>query len=132
MSSRRLLKLFIIYEAVLRTPEFSKCCVRKLGPNSVYSCSIRRFAGYHGKVFLLREEIALFLEMGRTAKEQEFHLKMTDHTVILKLAYLAYYFGELNQLNLSLQGNVVNILSAQEKVTSPAQALALPTKSSGR
>ena len=35
-----------------------------------------------------------------------------------KVAYLADYFGEINQLNLSLQGNVVNILSAQDKVAS--------------
>ena len=57
-------------------------------------------------MFELREEIALFLERGRTAKEQKFHVKMTDHTFILMLAYL------------SLQGNVVNILSAQDKVAS--------------
>ena len=49
MSSRRLLKLLITSEAVLRTPDLSKCCERKLGLNSVYSCSIRSFAGYHGE-----------------------------------------------------------------------------------
>ena len=54
MSSRRLLTFLIISEAVLRTPELSKCCVRKLGPNSVYSCSIRRFAGYHGENLSMR------------------------------------------------------------------------------
>ena len=67
-----------------------------------------------GKVFLrvfeLREEIALFLERWRTAKELEFHLKMTDDTLIIKLAYLAVYFDEINKLNLSLQRKVASFL----------------------
>ena len=70
------------------------------------------------RVFKLKEEIALFLERGRTAKEQECHVRITDHTFILKLAYLADYFGEINHLSLSIQGKVVNICSAQDKVAS--------------
>ena len=54
MSSRRLLKWLITSEAVLRTPKFLKCCVGKLGSNSVYSCSTRRFAGYHGERLSMR------------------------------------------------------------------------------
>lgn len=75
-----------------------------------------------GEVFLRmfeqREEIALFLEKGRTAKGQDFHMKMTDHTFVLELVYLADYFREINLPNLALQGNAVNILSAQDKVAS--------------
>jgi hypothetical protein len=59
----------------------------------------------------------MFLER-RTAKEQQFHLKITDHTVIPKLAPISQAFAEIIQLNFSLQGNMVNILTAQDKVAS--------------
>jgi hypothetical protein len=41
----------------------------------------------------LKEEIAIYVERGRTAKEQEFHFKITDHAFILKLAV---FFAEIN------------------------------------
>ena len=41
-----------------------------------------------------------------------------DDTFIIKLTYLAVYFDEINKLNLSLQRNVVNILSAKDKIAS--------------
>jgi len=56
----------------------------------------------------LREEIALFLERKKSGKvkEKEFHAQITDHVFIPKLAD---FFGEINTLNLSLQGNMTNI-----------------------
>ncbi|XP_022163230.1 zinc finger BED domain-containing protein 5-like [Myzus persicae] len=72
------------------------------------------------RVLELREEIALFLERKKSGKvkEKEFHAQITDNVFISKLAYLADFFGEINTLNLSLQGNMTNILTAQDKVAS--------------
>lgn len=69
------------------------------------------------RVLELREEIVLFLERKKSGKvkEKEFHAQITDNVFISKLAYLADFFGEINTLNLSLQGNMTNILTAQDK-----------------
>jgi hypothetical protein len=42
-----------------------------------------------------------------------------EHTFILKSAYLSYFFTEINQLNFSLQGHMMNILTAQDTVKFP-------------
>ncbi|XP_025420883.1 zinc finger BED domain-containing protein 5-like [Sipha flava] len=79
------------------------------------------------RVLELREEIALFLERKKSGKvkEKEFHAQITDNVFISKLAYLADFFGEINTLNLSLQGNMTNILTAQDKVASFLRKLQL-------
>jgi len=51
-------------------------------------------------------------------KEKEFRAKITDSVFIITLAYLADFFAEINILNLSFQGNMTNILTAQDKVAS--------------
>jgi uncharacterized membrane protein len=76
-------------------------------------------------VLELREEIALFLERKKPDKEKELHAKITDNVFISKLAYLADFFGEINLLNISLQGNMTNILTAQDKVASFLRKLQL-------
>ncbi|XP_025202808.1 zinc finger BED domain-containing protein 5-like, partial [Melanaphis sacchari] len=72
------------------------------------------------RVLELRTEIVMFLEKKKSGKvkKNEFHAKITDNVFIFKLAYLADFFGEINTLNLSLQGNMTNILTAQDKVAS--------------
>jgi hypothetical protein len=42
----QLLKLLIIFEAVLQIPECLKHCVKNLENNSVHFCSEQKFAGY--------------------------------------------------------------------------------------
>ncbi len=41
---------------------------------------------------------------------------MKSEEFLLKVAYLADFFGDVNSLNLSLQGNNVNVLVTQDKV----------------
>ncbi|XP_039750840.1 SCAN domain-containing protein 3-like [Pararge aegeria] len=77
------------------------------------------------RVYELREEIGLFLEKQRTQKEKEFFSKIKDKIFIEMLAYLADFFSEINGLNLSLQGNMTNILTAQDKVASFVRKLEL-------
>ena len=68
------------------------------------------------RVLELKEEIAAFLERKKTAKEVNLLEKMKSEEFMLKVAYLADFFGDVNSLNLSLQGNDVNVLSTQDKV----------------
>lgn len=77
------------------------------------------------RVYELREEIRLFFEKERTQKEKEFSSKIKDETFVEKLAYLADFFSEINSLNISLQGNMTNILIAQDKVASFVRKLEL-------
>jgi len=74
----------------------------------------------------VREEIALFLEMKKSGKvkEKEFQAQITNNVFISKLAYLADFFREIN-LNLSLQGNMAKILTAQDKAASFLRKLKL-------
>lgn len=57
----------------------------------------------------------MFLEKDRSGKEQELFEKIMGHTFILKLAYLADLFTRINQLSLSLQGNMVNIPTTKDE-----------------
>ena len=67
-------------------------------------------------VLQLREEITLFLESGRTQNEREMYGKMQDGLFLMKVAYLADFFAEVNSLNLSLQGNLVMLHATLDKV----------------
>jgi len=80
-------------------------------------------------VLELREEIALFLNRKKSGKikKKEFHGKITDSVFISKLAYLVDFFGEINTLNISIQGNMTNILTDQYKIA--CFLLVLPTQS---
>jgi hypothetical protein len=60
----------------------------------------------------------MFLERESFAEEQELFWKITNHKFILKLEYLTGCVTENNQLNLSLQRNMENIFTAQDKVAS--------------
>ncbi|CAH1998688.1 unnamed protein product [Acanthoscelides obtectus] len=77
------------------------------------------------RVYELREEIGLFFENQRTQKEKEYYAKIKDQTFILKMAYLADFFTEINSLNISLQGNETNILTLQDKIASFLRKLEL-------
>lgn len=77
------------------------------------------------RVYELREEIGLFFENQRTQKEKEYYAKIKDQTFVLKMAYLADFFTEINSLNISLQGNETNILTLQDKIASFLRKLEL-------
>ncbi|XP_055491351.1 protein FAM200C-like [Leucoraja erinacea] len=68
------------------------------------------------RVIQLREEIALFLERGCTEKENQLHENMQDELFMMKVAYLADLFAEVNSLKLSLQGNLPMLHMACDKV----------------
>ncbi|XP_026482736.1 zinc finger BED domain-containing protein 5-like [Ctenocephalides felis] len=70
------------------------------------------------RVYELREEIGLFFENQRTQKGKEYYAKIKHHIFVLKIAYLADFFTEINNLNISLQGNETNILMLQDKIAS--------------
>lgn len=67
----------------------------------------------------------MFFENKRTQKEKENYAKIKDQTFILKMAYLADFFTEINSLNISLQGNETNILTSQDKIASFLRKLEL-------
>lgn len=77
------------------------------------------------RVLELREEIALFLERGRTQKEKVFHGQIQDDLFLTKLAYLADFFAEVNSLNLTLQGNLALLHTARDKVAAFKRKLEL-------
>jgi len=77
------------------------------------------------RVYELREEIGLFFEKQKTQKEKEYLSKMKDKTFVEKLAYLADFFSEINNLNISLQRIMTNILTAQDKVAGFVRKLEL-------
>ena len=53
----------------------------------------------------------------KNVKEINLLEKMKSEEFMLKVAHLADYFGDVNSLNLSLQGNNVNVLGTQDKVS---------------
>lgn len=64
------------------------------------------------RVAQLREEIAIFLR----DRQSELANQFEDQIFTLRLAYLSDVFNLLNELNLSIQGRNVNIISATEKI----------------
>jgi len=60
----------------------------------------------------LRNEVCLFL----TERKHELAAKLADHDWLTKLLYLSCVFEKINSLNLSLQGESVNILTANNKI----------------
>ena len=44
--------------------------------------------------------------------------KMQDDCFVMKVAYLADFFSELNSLNISLQGNIGMLHTTRDKVVS--------------
>ena len=64
----------------------------------------------------LREEIMRLFGRGQTAKENMLHDKMQDYCFVMKVAYLADLFSEVNSLNISLQGNMEMLHTARDKM----------------
>ena len=64
------------------------------------------------RLFELRDEVYLFL----TDRKHELAANLTDLDWIVKLLYFSCIFEKLNSLNLSLQGESMNILTANSKI----------------
>ena len=64
------------------------------------------------RLYELRDEIYLFL----MDRKYELASNLTDPDQIVKLLYLSCIFKKLNGLNLSLQGESMNILTANNKI----------------
>ena len=64
------------------------------------------------RLYELRDEVYLFL----MDRKNELVAKLTDCDWIEKLLYLSYVFEKLNCLNMSLQGESMNILRAINKI----------------
>ena len=64
------------------------------------------------RLYELRNEVYVFL----MDKKNELAAKFTDPDWIVKLLYLSCIFEKLNGLNLSLQGESMNILRANNKI----------------
>ena len=61
------------------------------------------------RVLQLQEEIALFLERGRTAKENHLHEMMQDELFVIKVAYLAGFLVLTINENLKWNNHIDNI-----------------------
>ncbi|KAL0849830.1 hypothetical protein ABMA28_011769 [Loxostege sticticalis] len=73
------------------------------------------------RVYELREEIGLFYENPRTQKEKEYYVKIKDQTFVLKMAYLADFFTEINNLRCALSETELNIIKlANAKQVQPS------------
>ena len=64
-------------------------------------------------IFVLREEIKLFFQQQNNQKFQEL---LSDDEWVAKLAYLADIFSLLNELNISLQGQLKDVCILQRKI----------------
>ncbi|XP_068214453.1 protein FAM200C-like [Palaemon carinicauda] len=73
------------------------------------------------RVFDLRGEIHHFLH----ERVQELPIHFNDPSFVQMLAYLADVFSALNELNLSLQGRGLNIMTAREKLAAFKEKLVL-------
>ncbi|XP_068214456.1 protein FAM200C-like [Palaemon carinicauda] len=73
------------------------------------------------RVFDLRGEIHHFLH----ERVQELPIHFNDPSFVHMLAYLADVFSALNELNLSLQGRGLNIMTAREKLAAFKEKLVL-------
>lgn len=65
------------------------------------------------RFFDLREEVELFLEIQGKA-EYLSHFK--DEMWVIRVAYLADIFSELNKVNLKLQGKATNIIQFKDEI----------------
>lgn len=64
------------------------------------------------QVYELREDIGLFFEKHGTQKgKKKYLLKIKDKIFVKKLAYLADFVSEINNPYISLQENMINILT---------------------
>lgn len=66
------------------------------------------------RLFELKEEVFVFLN--DNDKDKKFTNFLTDEEWLCRLAYLSDIFLKLNELNLSLQGEQLNILVANDKI----------------
>ena len=65
------------------------------------------------RLFVLREEINIFFQQQNNQKFQEL---LSDDEWVAKLAYLADNFSPLNELNISLQGQLKDVFTLQGKI----------------
>ncbi|KAH0819600.1 hypothetical protein GEV33_003191 [Tenebrio molitor] len=65
------------------------------------------------RVFELKDELKSFLEMQR---KQEFLINFNDEAWIQRVAYLSDIFGQLNKLNLKLQGKDMHIIHFRDNL----------------
>jgi hypothetical protein len=65
------------------------------------------------RVFELKDELKSFLEMQR---KQEFLINFNDEAWIQRVAYLSDIFGQLNKLNLKLQGQDMHIIHFRDNL----------------
>ena len=65
------------------------------------------------RLFVLREEIKLFFQQQNNQKFQEL---LSDDKWVAKLAYLADIFSLLNELNISLQGQLKDVFTLRSKI----------------
>ncbi|GLV20116.1 hypothetical protein CBL_21336, partial [Carabus blaptoides fortunei] len=80
------------------------------------------------RVFEMRAEIIQFLTNQRSNLVEEFGKRES----ILRLAYLADIFSQLNELNISLQGFGVNTITAREKLSAFISKLSVWIKRVGK
>ena len=65
------------------------------------------------RLFVLREEIILFVQQQNNRKFQKL---LSDDEWVAKVAYLADVFSLLNELNISLQGQLKDVFTVQGKI----------------
>ena len=65
------------------------------------------------RLFVLREEIKLFFQQ---QNNQKFQKLLSDDEWVAKVAYLADVFSLLNELNISLQGQLKDVFTVQGKM----------------
>jgi len=68
------------------------------------------------RIFELRDEITLFLELRYTKKEEGLLRKIKDQHFIRIVAYLVDIFNEINNFNTTLQGSATNIITYMDKI----------------
>ena len=74
------------------------------------------------RLFVLREEIKLFFQQ---QNKQKFQKVLSDDEWVAKVAYLADVFSLLNELNISLQGQLKDVFTVQGKIDAFGKKLSL-------
>ena len=74
------------------------------------------------RLFALREEIKLFFQQ---QNNQKFQKLLSDNEWVAKVAYLADVFSPLNELNISLQGQLNDVFTVQGKIDAFRKKLSL-------